>query len=451
MSTKRTKLTKRAVEAIQPAAGDQFLWDAQLPGFGLRIYPSGAKVYLYQWKRSGRTRRIKLGRHGEATADGTMGAELARKRAMVAAGQVNEGKDPSQLQGLGSSNPTIADLADLWRKEGSAQKRRSTLSMDWSQLVNHVLPLIGQIRLNALKRAHLERLVLDISQGKTQRDDGPSQAGQARERPRSRRIVRGGPGAAARALSVVAAMLEFAIARELRADNPARGVKKPKQQTIERMLSEAEIVRLGDVLRELEAEGMSWQPIEVVRLLLLTGCRRNEALFLRWEEVSFERARLELPRTKTGKSVRPLTLPALELLERLRQRRDEAGRSSPWVFPSPRGEGPYIGVQKSWGKIRGRAELDDVRLHDLRHNFASWAVAFGGNLYVVGKVLGHRHGQSTERYAHIQDDPARNAANLAATPISGWLEGPSAVTGAGDVRPNTAPAGGPVGLRKVNQ
>jgi integrase len=450
MSTKRTKLTKRAVEAIQPAAADQFLWDAQLPGFGLRIYPSGAKVYLYQWKRSGRTRRIKLGRHGEATADGTMGAELARKRAMVAAGQVNEGKDPAQLQGLGSSNPTIADLADLWRKEGSAQKRRSTLSMDWSQLVNHVLPLIGPIRLNALKRAHLERLVLDISQGKTRRDDGPSQVGQARAR--SRRVVRGGPGAAARALSVVGAMLEFAVARELRADNPARGVKKPKQQTIERMLSEAETVRLGDALRELEAEGMSWQPIEVVRLLLLTGCRRNEALFLRWEEVSFERARLELPRTKTGRSVRPLTSPALELLEKLRRQRDEAGQVSPWVFPSPRGEGPYIGVQKSWGRIRGRAGLDDVRLHDLRHNFASWAVAFGGNLYVVGKVLGHRHGQSTERYAHIQDDPARNAANLAATPISGWLEGPSAVTGAGDVRLGDAPpAIGRGDLRRVRQ
>src|SRR5690242_15971282 len=397
------KLTKRVVEAVAPAAGDLFVWDDELPGFGLRVYPSGTRKYLLQWKRDGRTRRLVLGTHGPLTC------EQARAAALAALGRVARGEDPAEERDRGRRDPTIAALAELWLAEGCAGKKPSTLAMDRSRLAAHVLPLLGRVRVRALTRADVERFARDVAAGKTAREEAGGKRGP--------RVVRGGEGVATRTLGMLGAMLEFAVARGLRPDNPVKGVRRAPHKERDRVLSEAETARLGEALAAAEAEGEPWQTVGLVRLLLLTGLRRDEARGLRWEHVDLGGGRLLLPDSKTGKSARPLAAPALHLLARLEER---SGAGS-WVFPAVRGPGHFVGLQKAWGRIRARAGLADVRLHDLRHNLASVAVASGESLYVTGKVLGHRKARSTERYARLADNPIRAAADRAAGRVARLL------------------------------
>src|SRR3954447_24405317 len=172
------KLTKRVVEAFPPAAGDLFVWDDELPGFGLRVYPSGTRKYLLQWKRDGRTRRLVLGTHGPLTC------EQARAAALAALGRVARGEDPAEDRDRGRRDPTVAALAELWLAEGCAGKKGSTLAMersplppppplamDRSRLAAHVLPLLGRIRVRALARADVERFARDVAVGKTAREE----------------------------------------------------------------------------------------------------------------------------------------------------------------------------------------------------------------------------------------------------------------------------------------
>ena len=213
-------------------------------------------------------------------------------------------------------------------------------------------------------------------------------------------------------------MLQFAAERKLIPSNPAKGVRLLKGQPKERFLSEAEVARLGDTLAAMQAEHrLSANAANAVRLLLLTGCRKSEITALRWDWVDFERSCLRLPTSKTGAKVVALAAAALELLAGLRER-DPAGV---WVLPGARGEGAYTGLQKDWERIRERAGLPGVRLHDLRHSFASFAVADGHTLFLVGKALGHKQARTTEIYAHLSDDPLRQLADRTGARINAAL------------------------------
>ena len=319
--------------------------------------------------------------------------------------------DPAAERDARKRDLTISELAELWLAEGCADKKASTLAMDRSRLAAHVRPLIGRVKVRALTRADVERFARDVTAGRTAR--------QERTGPRGRRIVRGGAGVAARTLGMMGAVFEFAVARGMRSDNPFRRIKRAASPERDRILSPAELARLGEALATAEAVDMAWQAVAAVRLLALTGCRRDEVLRLRWEHVDLAAGRLLLPDSKTGRSVRPLAAPALALLAELSER--SAG--SPWVLPSSRNAGPYIGLQKQWSRIRQLAGLDGVRLHDLRHNMASTAVAGGDSLFIIGKMLGHRKARSTERYAHLADDPVRAVADRAANRIAAALMG----------------------------
>ena len=396
------RLTKRTVDGLRPSLKEWFVWDDDLPGFGVRVYPSGTRKYLVQWKRDGRTRRFVLGLHGPVTC------EQARVEALAVLARVQRGDDPAAERDARRRDLTVAMLAELWLTEHHAHKRATTLAMDRSRIEAHLKPLLGRVRLNALARADVERFVRDVAAGKTARDEGSG---------RERRIIRGGPGVAVRALGMLSAMLAFAVTRGLRPDNPAEGVRKLPSAPRERMLSPIELARLGEALEAAAREGEPWQAMGLVRLLALTGMRRDEARTLRWEHVDLAGGRATLPATKTGRSHRPLAGPALLLLAEMQGQ----GGPSPWVFPAIRGSGPFVGVQKAWSRIRARAGLEDVRLHDLRHNLASAAVASGESLYVIGKVLGHAKARSTERYAHLADDPLRAAADRAAARIAAGL------------------------------
>jgi integrase len=214
--------------------------------------------------------------------------------------------------------------------------------------------------------------------------------------------------------------------RKFRADNPGKGVKLNKSPKHERFLSGAELARVGEALATAEQDGLNGTALTIIRLLLLTGARKTEIASLRWSYVDFERGALRLPDSKTDEKTIALGAPALQLLANLKRGKDMA-----WVFPATRGEGHFKGMPRVWAKVARMAGLKvgkaagslGVRVHDLRHGFASVAVADGDSLYLVGKVLGHSQASTTERYAHLHLDPVQAVADRTARKIAGALKG----------------------------
>jgi len=401
------KLTKRVVDAIcpDPTGRDTFAWDAgdgAIKGFGMRMKPSGAASYLVQYRtREGRTRRLVLGRVGVLTPD------EARTLAGDKLKQVAHGGDPSADRHLAREALTVTELADLYRREGPAakpNKKVSSWAADGSNIERHVKPLLGRKTAKALTQADIAKFQADVAAGKSQAD--------IKTKERGRAIVEGGRGTAARSLAVLGAMLQFAVDRKLIPTNPAKGVQLLKGEKKERFLSEAEVARLADTLAAMEREDrLSPGASAAVRLLLLTGCRKSEILSLRWDWVDVERGCLRLPDSKTGAKLVPLAAAAIELLNGL-------PRASEYVLPAGKGTGHYTGLQKDWERVRVRAGLLGLRLHDLRHSFASFAVADGHTLFMIGKVLGHKQARTTEGYAHLTADPLRAVADRTAARIA---------------------------------
>jgi integrase len=406
------KLTKRVVDAIcpDPAGRDAFVWDSgdgAIKGFGVRMKPSGAASYLVQYRtREGRTRRLVLSRVGVLTPD------EARTLAGDKLKQVAHGGDPSADRHLAREALTVAELADLYLREGPAakpNKKASSWAADGSNIERHVKPLLGRKTVKSLIQEDIAKFQADVALGKSRAD--------IKTKKRGRAIVEGGRGTAARSLAVLGAMLQFATGRKLIPANPAKGVQLLKGAKKERFLSEAEVARLADTLTAMEREDrLSPGAATAVRLLLLTGCRKSEILSLSWDWVDVERCCLRLPDSKTGAKVVPLAAAAMELLNGL-------PRASEYVLPAGKGIGHYTGLQKDWERVRVRAGLSGLRLHDLRHSFASFAVADGHTLFMVGKVLGHKQTRTTEGYAHLATDPLRVVADRTAARIAAAMRG----------------------------
>jgi integrase len=217
-------------------------------------------------------------------------------------------------------------------------------------------------------------------------------------------MARGGKGVAAQCVALTSAIYAFAIERGLCAENPARGVKKAAVRKVERFLSEAEIARLAVALdAEVQASGNPY-PTAAIKLLLLTGCRRGEVVDLCWDYVDFEHNCLRLPDSKTGAKIVYLNAPARALLQALPRL-----KNNPRVIPGIRAESASAAIDKAWPRVRQAANLADLRLHDLRHSFASVGAAGGLSLPIIGALLGHKHAATTARYAHLSADPLRAA------------------------------------------
>jgi integrase len=206
---------------------------------------------------------------------------------------------------------------------------------------------------------------------------------------------------------MVTAMFSYALRHGLVVENPARAVSARDEVERDRFLSPDEIQRLIGALETAERNGAAWQAVTAVRLILATGLRKEEALGLRWSEVDFDRKRLVLASTKTGRSVRPLGRAAVAILGGIKAK----GLSSEWVFPATSGAGHYAGLQKAWTRVRAAAGFPDVRIHDLRHTVAATAASSGASLLVVGRLLGHKKARSTERYAHLTETAVAAAAD----------------------------------------
>ena len=408
----KTKITKRVVDTTIPGPLDTFLWDTDVKGFGVKVTPRGSKVYLLQYRYGGRVRRYTIGKHGSPWTP-----DRARGEAVRLLGRIEEGVDPATEKADARREMSVAELCDQYLAEGCGTKKASTLATDRGRIERHIKPLMGRRRVSEITPNDVRRFQDDVACGKTAADE--------RTGPRGRARVTGGRGTAARTVGLLGGIFSFSIAEGLRTDNPVRGVKRFVDARRERFLSSDELARFGDALTRSEADGENPNAIAAIRLLILTGCRKGEVLGLRWEEVDFQRGCLVLGATKTGHRIIPLGAPALELLASLTR-----VEGNPHVFPGVKVDGGhFVGLPKLWERVRARAELDDVRLHDLRHSFASVGAGAGMGLHIVGKLLGHRDPKTTARYAHIADHPAKAAADRIAMGIDAAMRRKSTSVG----------------------
>lgn len=402
------KLTQKVVSSAPPREARYDVWDRDLSGFGLRVEVSGSKSFIIRYRADGggRTaarRFMTLGRYGTLTVD------EARRRAKALLGSAANGDDPAGVLSARRKEITVAALVELYAKEGAGHLKERTRRYLLARLSHHVVPLLGHKRITEVRVQDIERFIRDVAAGKTASD--------TKRGPRRRIVVRGGMGAAGKAVRDLSAVFSFAIRREIIATNPCLPAKKPPNGQRHRFLETEEIQRFGQALNELEREGASAKGIAVCRLLALTGCRRDEIAGLEWTEVDFVRGRLVLNDSKTGRSIRPLSGAAIDLLAALPKT-----KGSPFVFPADSGESYYQGIKGFWPKLIKRAKLVGVTPHTLRHTMGSIAASAGEGLPIVGALLGHANHRSTSIYAHLQDDPTRRAADRVVQSIASALE-----------------------------
>jgi integrase len=390
------KITKRSVDMLQPPeAGEETLWDTEVKGFGLRIRSSGVKTYILHYRpgggRKAPLRKFTIGRHGSPWTP-----DSARTEAERLLGLVRDGKDPAANRMAYREAPTVKELGERFIAEHAEAKRKPATAKQYEYLLNQfIVPELGQKKVADVIRQDVMKLHTSMS--KT-------------------------PYQANRVLALVSALFTFAERVGERQDNsnPARHVERFKEHARERMLSGEELGRLGEALA---VSKESPYAVALIKLLVFTGARLGEVLTMKWEWIDMERAEVRLPDSKTGRKTVHLPPPALQVLAEL-PRQEE----NPYVICGEVDKSHLIGIQRPWQRIRKTAELDGLRLHDLRHAFASVAACSGLGLPIIGKLLGHTQAVTTMRYSHLAADPLKAAAATIAGKIadSMGMSGPSA-------------------------
>jgi integrase len=331
------------------------------------------------------------------------------RRGPAAARQSGYGRRPGRCKAKRQA-ATVSELCDLYIADAESgrlltrrntPKKSSTLVIDRGRIERHIKPLLGQIKVAAITREDVDAFMHDVAAGKT-----AGNRKTAKKRGLAR--VRGGKGAASRAVGLLGGIFTYAVKHRMRSDNPVHGLTRFADGKRERRLNDEEYTALGDALRRAEADDI-WPPaVAAVRFLALSGWRRSEALGLRWNELDLGRRTATLLDTKTGKSVRPLSHAACELLRDLT-------RSDELVFPATRGNGSMVGFPKQWAKIRKLGALpSDITAHTLRHSFASLAADLGYSEPTIAALVGHKGRTTTSRYVHAADAVLLSAADAVA-------------------------------------
>ena len=378
------RLTKRYVDGLRVREKEYFVWDDTLKGFGARVYPNGGKRYVAQAFRRGKTIRVQLGRHG------ALPFEEAKARARKIIADIDDGRNPNKEKEVERLSPTVAQLAERFLEEYVPVHCKARTQVEYRHAVNrYILPALGSIRVVALTREEVAALHQELR-------DKPYQAN--------------------RTLGVLSKMMNLAEAWDLRPDrsNPCYHVRKYKEGKRERFLTEEELQRLGKALDEEEA--LAPAAVTAYRLLLYTGARLSEIQTLKWEHIRGNR--IHLPDSKTGAKTIPLNGPALEVLANA-----ERVEGNPYVITGAKEGACLQDLQKPWRRVRKAAGLEDVRIHDLRHTFASEAVMGGESLPMVGRILGHTQAQTTARYAHLADDPLQSVSDRVASSLKKAMDG----------------------------
>lgn len=437
------KLTKRVVDAAEPRARRYAVYDSAIPGFALRVYPTGKKVWTLEYRpgeggRSTAVKRVTIGAAYDPSgkvADFTPDAarrEAERLRAVVLTGGDPQGEKASRRKAM-----TMSELATAFLEDHVALKRKSATKDSYESVLNRaVLPTLGTRKAADIRQQDIAKLHRD---------------------------KRASPSQANRIVAIVSSMFGFAERQGIipKGTNPATHVEKFVEGKRERMLTADELLRLGAALRDAETIGVPWKlregakakhrpkgemrtvisphAVAALRLLLFTGCRLREILHLKWNEVDFDRGVLILTEHKTsrrtGTKVVVLNAPAIQVLAAVERvgayviAGDTAGEKD---------EKPRSDLKRPWSLVTTAAGLSDLRIHDLRHNFASFGAGGGMGLPIIGKLLGHAQAATTQRYAHLADDPLRKASNTIGSALAAAL-GEPVKPDAGDDGDNVVP------------
>ena len=404
------KLTKRIVDAADVREKDYFIWDDELPGFGLRVFASGKRSYLIQYRAAGRTRRYTIGLHGVWTP------ETARQEAKVQLGRVARGDNPSEERQLDHKAITVKELCALYTADlnaglilgkGGRPKKPTTIVTDTGRIERHIIPLIGARRVKDLTKADINKVLKDIMAGKTR-------VAVKTKKLRGKAIVRGGAGTATRTVGLLGGILTYAVDAGIIEINPAHGIKKPKDNVRNRRLTEAEYRTLGQMLREAAANEKYAMTVDIIRQIALTGCRHSEMISLMWIEADTDASCMRLVDSKEGESIRPIGLPVVEYLEE--RRKTAAGT---YVFPGQGEDNAFGSFPNHWEQIFTDSPLVGVTPHVLRHSFASIANDLGFTEVTIAALVGHSKGSVTSKYIHTLD----TALIMAADTISGYIQG----------------------------
>lgn len=405
-------ITKRAIDALRcPSKDRTFLWDDELPGFGVAAMASGSKIYVIQFKRGGKTRRRTVGKHGRLTPD------EARKIAKTMLGAIEDktGRLKREVKAR-----TFAQVAADFLALHAAAKRKERTADGYGRLIeNRLNPEFGTMQLRLIEKADLARL----------------HAG-----------MRDSPGAANRAVALFSSIWNWAAKRgEVdRHDNPAAGLDRYPEAGRERYLTQDELKRLGVALAKAATVGLPWTvderklktkhtpktkrvtvldpyAVAAIRLLILTGARLQEIMTAKWDYVDWDRGVMFLPDSKTGRKTLYLSDATLAVLRGIPRK-----TKNPYIIPGEVKGQPRADLKRPWAVICQAAGLvehvqegkklskprPNVRLHDLRHTFAATGAGMSLGLPMIGRLLGHSQPSTTQRYAHIDADPAHRAANL---------------------------------------
>jgi integrase len=426
------RLSKRVVDNIRPNGTEFTVWDDALTGFGVRVRASGAKSYVLVYRagagRKAPVRKVTLGSVGKLTPD------VARALAQKALGSIAHGNDPAAERAQDRAGMTVKELVEAFLEDHSDLKLKASTTKRYRHLLRHwVVPELGSTKADVLTRAAVAKL-----------------HGKMKKKPVS----------ANRMLGALSSTYSFAQRRAIVPEgfNPATRIEKYGEQHRERFLTTSELARIGGALREAETRGIPWMVDETqpnakhiprqeknrrtvfgpfataaVRLLLFSGCRLSEILRLKWEYVDTERGLLLLPDSKTGRRAVVLNAPALAVLASL-------PRLGSYVVPGGNPERPRHDLKRLWGTVSRRAGLEGVRLHDLRHTYASVGAGGGLGLPIIGKLLGHSQSATTARYAHLDNDPLKRASESIGAHIAAAMGEANDVPG---VVPLKRPSGGP--------
>lgn len=407
-NVQKGRISKRTVDLLSPPlSGETRFWDDRLTGFFVRVYPTGRKVYAVKCRVHGKQVIGTIGTHGAPWTP-----ESAREKASEMLSMAAKGFNPSEEKISSRRAITVNDLIELYLRDGpitKPNKRQVSWQADESNLRRHVSPQLGSEAANSVTKLQAGRAIQKIREGATAYS---AKSGKAR----GLILVKGGDGVARRALSVVSAMYRWGMKHEHVTVNPFAELTLGAAPAQERFLTIEEVSKYLSALRNLEDCGQIKSAYaDALRLLLLTGARKTEIAHLKWSEVSLERNRLELPADRTkagGKNGKRniLLMPAASAILEARLRNiGSTFNQADYVFPSAKFSGPVVGLRKIHMKVCAEAGLAGLRVHDLRHTFASIAISDGQSMLVVSKLLGHANLRSTERYVHLEADPLRNA------------------------------------------
>lgn len=399
------KFTKRLLEAIEPSDKRQVLFDDEFTGFALRVSPNGRKTFYYSYRpgkgRGAEKKWVMIGSFPEWTV------EQARQRCKEMASAVHQGVDPAAALQEEKAALTVSEAMDAFYQEYVEKLKPNTIAFYKHIIDHHLKPQLGKLRAKALGYADIAKLHTRL---------------------------KGKPYMANRCIAVVSVFLNWCEKHGYRDrnTNPSKDIALYREHKRQEFMGATELSILGDTLDRMErtwlerqstkekrtgdlVDTITPQAAAAIRLLMFTGARRGEILALKWANIDLEQGVAVLPDSKTGFKVLQLPAPAMAVLNGLPQ-------VSEYVFPSPSAAGHMVNIKDAWGDVLKQSGLTGWRLHDLRHAFASMMVNSGASLPIVGKILGHSNVSTTQRYAHLEQNPARKAAEDAAAKIAQALK-----------------------------